>query len=80
MRKISIRRKTPSYIEEIEVETSRRVIFSDGSKEVIIETEEPDEEIGSLAQEFELLGQTIEEEKKPLLQRIREILPLPKRR
>ncbi|RLI87616.1 MAG: hypothetical protein DRP01_01285 [Archaeoglobales archaeon] len=78
MKKISVRRKTAGYIEEIEVETSRRIILSDGSKEVIIEPEE-DEEINSIIQDFESLEQSIETKKKPLLQKIKEILPLPRR-
>jgi len=80
MRKISVRRKTPSHIEEIEIETSRRIIFSDGSKEVIIEADEPDEEINSVVEDFESLEQSIQSRKKPLLQKIREILPLPRGR
>jgi len=78
MKKISIRRKTAGYIEEIELETSRRIILSDGSKEVIIEPEE-DEEINSIIQDFESLEQSIETKKKPLLQKIKEILPLPRK-
>jgi len=78
MKKISVRRKTAGYIEEIEVETSRRIILSDGSKEVIIEPEE-DEEINSIIQDFESLEQSIETKKKPLLQKIKEILPLPRK-
>jgi len=80
MKKISVRRKTAGYIEEIEVETSRRIILSDGSKEVIIEAEEPDEELNSIVEEFESLERSVETKKKPLLQRIREVLPLPGRK
>jgi len=78
MKKISIRRKTAGYIEEIELETSRRIILANGSKQLIIEPEE-DEEINSIIQDFESLEQSIETKKKPLLQKIKEILPLPKK-
>jgi len=78
MKKISIRRKTAGYIEEIELETSRRIILANGSKQLIIEPEE-DEEINSIIQDFESLEQSIETKKKPLLQKIKEILPLPRR-
>jgi len=79
MKKISIRRKTAGYIEEIELETSRRIILANGSKQLIIEPEDSDEQINSIIQDFESLEQSIETKKKPLLQRIKEILPLPKK-
>lgn len=79
MKKISIRRKTPSYIEEIELETSRRIILSNGSKELVIEADEEDEEIQSIVQDFESLEQSIQTKRKPLLQKIKEILPLPRK-
>lgn len=80
MKRISIRRKTSGYVEEIELETSRRIILSNGSKELVIEADEEDEEINSIIQDFESLEQSIQAKKKPLLQKIKEILPLPGRK
>lgn len=79
MRRISVRRKTAGYIEEIEVETSKRIILSNGSKEVIIEAEE-DKEIDSIVEDFESLEQSMQRKRKHLLQRIRDVLPLPRQR
>ncbi len=78
MKRISLRRKTPSYIEEIEVEISRNIILRDGSKEIAVELDNSEEE-QSIIQQFEQLQIEAENKGRTLLQKIKEILPLPRR-
>jgi len=77
MRKITLRKRTPNLIEEIELEVSRSIILRDGIKELVIEL--PTEEEKEIAQQLNQLHLETQQKEKNLLQKIKEILPLPKR-